>query len=33
MLKSSKVAWRAGWVALAILSMAVTYILLVVAGR
>jgi hypothetical protein len=27
------IAWRAGWVALALVSMAVTYVVLVVAGR
>ena len=31
MLKS--LAWRAGWLLLAVISLAVTYILLVVGGR
>jgi len=31
--RTARVAWRAGWFVLAALSMALTYILLVVAGR
>jgi hypothetical protein len=31
--RTAWVAWRAGWVVLAAVSMAVTYVLLVVAGR
>jgi hypothetical protein len=29
----ARIAWRTGWVALALVSMAVTYVVLVVAGR
>jgi hypothetical protein len=31
--RPARIAWRAGWVALALVSMAVTYVVLVVAGR
>jgi hypothetical protein len=31
--RAARVAWRAGWVLLALASMAVTYGVLVVAGR
>jgi hypothetical protein len=31
--RAAQVAWRAGWVLLAVVSLAVAYILLVVAGR
>ncbi len=31
--RAARVAWRAGWILLAAVSMAVTYVLLVVAGR
>jgi hypothetical protein len=31
--RGARIAWRIGWVLLALASMAVTYALLVVAGR
>jgi hypothetical protein len=31
--RAARIAWRAGWVLLAAITMAVAYILLVVAGR
>jgi hypothetical protein len=31
--RAARVAWRAGWILLAAVSLAVTYVLLVVAGR
>ena len=31
--RAARIAWRAGWVLLALLSLPVTYVLLVVTGR